>query len=107
MEYRGRRYGSHYSGNGPFRNLPPWERLGWLHGIGAEGAATVDSYSCQRFPLLQRRWWAYTDAKIGEKSIPSAEQSKQIIEHQIAAAESHIATLRKRLVELEPGEKNE
>jgi hypothetical protein len=38
--------------------------------------------------------------------VPSAEQSKQIVEQQIAAAESYIATLRKRL-ELEPVEKTE
>ncbi len=31
---RGRR-GSGYPGNGPFRNLPPWERPGWLYGPGS------------------------------------------------------------------------
>jgi hypothetical protein len=69
--------------------------------------AATDPYTCQRFPWLPRRWWAYTDAKLAETSIPSAEQSKQIIEQQIAASESHIATLRKRLVEMEPGENKE
>jgi hypothetical protein len=39
--------------------------------------------------------------------MPSAEQSKQIIGQQIAEAESHIAALRKRLAELESGEKAE
>ena len=105
MGYRGN--SRHYPGNGPFRDLPPWQRPGWNYGAGAGVMAATDPYTCQRFPWLPRRWWAYTDAKLGETSIPSAEQSKQIIEKQIAAVESHVAKLRKRLVELEPVEKKE
>jgi hypothetical protein len=107
MSYRGRGYDMYYPGNGPFRDLPPWQRPGWLYGTGSGATAVTDSHTCQKFPWLPRRWWAYTDVKLRQTLIPSPEQSKQIIEQQITAAESHIATLRKRLVELEPGEKNE
>jgi hypothetical protein len=107
MGYRGRGYGRNYPGNGPFRDLPPWQRPGWLYGTGAGVMAATDPYTCQRFPWLPRRWWASPNVRAGDIPVPSAEQSKQIIEQQIATAESHIAALRKRLVELEPGEKNE
>jgi hypothetical protein len=107
MGYRGRGYGRNYPGNGPFRDLPPWQRPGWLYGAGAGVMAATDPYTCQRFPWLPRGWWAYTDMKPGQTLMPSAEQSKQIIGQQIAEAESHIAALRKRLAELESGEKAE
>ena len=107
MGYRGRGYGRNYPGNGPFRDLPPWQRPGWLYGAGAEAIETNAPNRCQRFPQLPRRWWAYTDMKPGQMLMPSTEQLKQIIGQQIAAAEGHIAALRKRLVEMEPGEKKE
>ena len=53
---------------------------------------------------MPRRWWAYPDTVTGAV-VPSAEQAKQIIEKQIAAAEDYIATLRKRLGEVESDEK--
>jgi len=106
MGYRERGYGRFYPGNGPFRDLPPWERPGWLYGTGVDGAVTADPYSCQRFPWLPRRWWA-SPSLTGDTPVASAKRSKQIIEQQIAAAESQITTLRKRLAEFESGDKIE
>lgn len=106
MVYRGRGRGA-YPGNGPFRDLLPWQRPGWLYGEGAEVMETNDPNRCQRFPQLPRRWWVNTEAKSGEISNLFDEQLKQILEQQIAATESHSATLRKRLDELNAREKTE
>lgn len=61
MGYRGRR--GRYPGNGPFRNLPPWQRPGWLYGYGrgrgyGRGYSYTSPYTCARFPWLPRWWWA-------------------------------------------------
>ena len=62
-----------WPGNGPFRNLPPWQRPGRLYGRGfgygyggfgygrgayGRGYGGVSPYSCARFPWLPRWWWA-------------------------------------------------
>jgi hypothetical protein len=107
MGYRGRGCGRYYPGNGPFRDLRPLERPGWSYGTSTGMKASTDPYACQRFPWLTRRWWAYTDITPGQTLSPSNEESKQIIEKQIAAAESYIVTLRKRLAEFEPENKTE
>jgi hypothetical protein len=74
MSWRGRggRRGT-WPGNGPFRDLPPWQRPGWLYGYGrglglGRGYGLgyygrgyrYSPYVCQRFPWLPRRWWANT-----------------------------------------------
>ena len=77
MGYRGRR--RRYPGNGPFRDLPPYQRPGWLYGYGrgmgygrgygyyGAGYGRDSGYaspsSCVRFPWLLRWWWA--DSKYG------------------------------------------
>jgi len=77
MGYRGRR--GRYPGNGPFRNLPPYQRPGRLYGYGrgmgygrgygyygagyGRGYSSTSPYSCARFPWLPRWWWA--DPKYG------------------------------------------
>jgi hypothetical protein len=35
MGWRGRGMAGPWPGRGPFSNLPPWERPGWLYGRGA------------------------------------------------------------------------
>jgi len=83
MGYRGGRRGL-YPGNGPFRDLPPWQRPGWLYsygrgpglgyGYGGFGygrglgygrgvgygywGARYNPTVCQKFPWLPRWWWA-------------------------------------------------
>jgi len=75
MGYRGRR--GRYPGNGPFRDLPPYQRPGRLYGYGrgmgygrgygyysaGYGRGSVSPYSCARFPWLPRWWW--DDPKYG------------------------------------------
>ena len=77
MGYRGRR--GRYPGNGPFRDLPPYQRPGRLYGYGrgmgygrgygyygagyGRGYGYASPTSCARFPWLPRWWWA--DPKYG------------------------------------------
>jgi len=35
MGWRGRGWTGQWPGRGPFSNLPPWQRPGWLYGRGA------------------------------------------------------------------------
>jgi hypothetical protein len=70
MSRRGGR-GGRWPGSGPFRDLPPWQRPGWLYGYGSGTGlgggygmgyygwgSGYSPYTCQRFPWLPRRWWA-------------------------------------------------
>jgi len=104
MGYRGRGSRGCYPGNGPFRDVPPWQRPGWVYGAGAMKIEASDTNFCLRFPWLPRMWWTNPEAYIGV-AVPSAEQSKSIIEKEITAAENQVATLRKKLSEIESGEK--
>ncbi len=77
MGYRGRR--GRYPGNGPFRDMPPYQRPGRLYGYGrgmgygrgyryygagyGRGYGSVSPYNCARFPWLPRWWW--DDPKYG------------------------------------------
>jgi len=106
MGYRGRGCGRNYLGNGPFRDLPPWQRPGWIYGAGAGAMGTTDPYTCQRFPWLPRRWWAYIDWKQGQTILPSIEQSKQMIEQQITEAEDYINMLKKKIAETDSNKTN-
>ncbi len=64
------RYGrrNRYPGNGPFNDLPPYQRPGYLYGggrgrgFGGAGYAGTDPTQCARFPWLPRWWWANPDA---------------------------------------------
>jgi hypothetical protein len=74
MGWRGGGGRGRYPGNGPFRNLPPYQRPGWLYGYGrgigygrgygyysagyGRGYGYTSPYNCARFPWLPRWWWA-------------------------------------------------
>jgi hypothetical protein len=103
MGYRARGYRGSYPGNGPFRDLAPWQRPGRINTTSVRVTHGSDTATCQTFPWLPRWWWAYSE-KISEAP-PSAEREKEIIERQISAAENHVAAMKKRLGELESGSK--
>ncbi len=99
MVYRGRgrgQYGS-WPGRGPFCNLPPWQRPGWLYGRG----------SC---------WYLYSQYLQRDdpsmlipslKSQPSTlpfvdkEQEKALLEQYIKNLEIQLDNVRSRLEEIE------
>ena len=113
MGYRGRRGG--YPGNGPFRDLPPWQRLGRVYGYGrgyglgyGRGYGyTGDPTKCARFPWLPRWWWSNPDYQ-GAGPVPPADVSamgpvpdeRVYLQDQTKYLEQELAALRKRLEEL-------
>lgn len=102
MGWRGRSRGR-YPGRGPFSNLPPWERPGWIYGYGRGSgypASTVDPTVCQRFPWLPRWWWADPDAASRAVPFPSADEERRFLERQTKALQEEIGHMKKRLDEL-------
>ena len=114
MGYRGRR--GRYPGNGPFRDLPPYQRPGRLYGrgmgygrgYGYYGAGygrkygSASLYNCARFPWLPRWWWTNPDTA-GEYHVPpaaSTEQRRKYLEDHMKLLEQEISEVRKRLEEV-------
>ena len=94
---RGRgNWGNSWPGNGPFSNLPPWQRPGWKYGRGA----------C---------WWLYNQYPnpfytpyISNPTDPTQppitelpkEEEIQMLEAQTKALETHLNAIKQRLEEL-------
>ena len=108
MGYRGR-----YPGNGPFRDLPPWQRPGYVYGYGrgyglgyGRGYYAGDPTKCGRFPWLPRWWWANPDysgamppAPIPGQA-PAAPDEETFLKEQMKYMEQELEALKKRLGEL-------
>jgi hypothetical protein len=70
-----------WPGNGPFRQLPPWERPGWVYGRG----------SC---------WYGVYPGTTG--ILPSSRQGEsQFLQNQKGILEEHLRALQERLSEIE------
>ena len=104
MGYRGRR--GRYPGNGPFRDLPPYQRPGRLYGYGrgmgyGRGYGYATPYSCAKFPWLPRWWWA--DPKYGSSwpYPPTPDTSAELDRLQVerAALEKDIEEMKKHVEE--------
>jgi len=101
MGWRGRGgRGGPYPGRGPFSELPPWQRPGWLYGYGAEPRYTVDPTKCARFPWMPRWWWANPDAVPYTGIMPTPEQEKQYLEQTVESLEEELESIKKRLEEI-------
>ena len=112
MGYGGRR--GLYPGNGPFRDLPPWQRPGWLYGYGrgyGMGYYTGDPSRCARFPWLPRWWWANHDYQGMFPPVPtvapgvaqptaSTDQEQEYLSQQMQYLEKELESIRGRLQEL-------
>jgi hypothetical protein len=111
MGYGGRR--GLYPGNGPFRDLPPWQRPGWLYGYGrgySMGYYSGDPSRCARFPWLPRWWWANPDYQGAFQAPPSGvsgtplaastEQEREYLSQQMQYLEKELEAINKRLQEL-------
>jgi hypothetical protein len=105
--YRGRR--GRYPGNGPFRDLPPWQRPGRTYGYGrgyglgyGRGYAyTGDPSKCARFPWMPRWWWANPDSQGTPPSpAPTGADEKKFLEDQVKFLEEELSEMRKRINEL-------
>jgi hypothetical protein len=106
-----------WPGNGPFSNLPPWQRPGWVYG-GGYNVAGYDPSTCRRFPWLPRWWWAnpeYTNpypapSAGGQVQQPywppyqgemPIEQEREYLETIVQDMENQLESINKRLQELE------
>jgi hypothetical protein len=82
-----------WPGNGPFRNLPPWERPGWLYGRG----------SC---------WYMGYRPSLGSVVSPfsagadlqALRNQKEILEEQLKNLQDNLRSVEKRLSEIQKPE---
>ena len=109
-----------YPGNGPFRDLPPWQRPGWLYGygrgygLGSGWAYAGDPSKCARFPWLPRWWWANPSNQgtvpmpmtSGDApTSPTPPDERMFLQDQMKYLEQELTAIRKRLDELGPEER--
>lgn len=109
MGWRGRR---RWPGNGPFRDLPPWQRPGRMYGNGGYDRDYSDPTRCARFPELPRWWWANPDYHQqapnieGTNVVPqypplaNPEQEKAILQQELDMIGKEMEAIKKRLQEL-------
>lgn len=88
MSNRGKGRGV-YPGNGPFRNLPPWERPGGV-------SDSANTGTCTKYPWLSRGWWAYPSLPVNAPTI-----NVKLLEQYVKATENQLTILKTRLAELE------
>lgn len=81
-----------WPGNGPFRNLPPWERPGWLYGPGS--CWTLGYRTIQGVPITPG-----TVAQSTDRSV--LESQRQAIENQLKLLQESLASIEQRLKQLE------
>jgi len=110
-----------YPGNGPFSDLPPQQRPGWVYGYGrgyglGYGRAYYagDPSKCARFPWLPRWWWTNPDyqgtvpvapATGDAPAAPVAPDERAFLQDQMKYLDQELAGIRKRLDELGSEEK--
>ena len=110
-----------YPGNGPFSDLPPQQRPGWVYGYSrgyglgyGRAYPAGDPSKCARFPWLPRRWWANPDyqgtvpvapATGDAPAAPVAPDERAFLQDQMKYLDQELAGIRKRLDELGSEEK--
>ncbi|TFH03342.1 MAG: hypothetical protein E4H14_16835 [Candidatus Thorarchaeota archaeon] len=97
------RYGRRYPGNGPWSDVPPYQRLdreaGYGRGAGlGYGFAGIDPTKCARFPWRSRWWWSNPDVPA-----PTGFE-KEFLEGQVTTLSKELESLKKKLSELPPEE---
>jgi hypothetical protein len=106
MGWRRRTNFDQWPGNGPFSNLPPWQRPGWTcHGRGYGRMTSADPQVCTRYPWLPKRWWADpkyayqppTSAPAPQDEIKMIEESKKALTEEKASIEQEITNLETQL----------
>lgn len=88
--------GRGWPGNGPFRDLPPWERPGWLYGPGA--CWTLGYWrNSEGAPLLGTRISAIENQEV-------LRQQRRILENQLKSLQDMIDAIERRMSDLEKEE---
>lgn len=88
MGWRGRGWAGPWPGRGPFSNLPPWQRPGWLYGRGACWYLYAPPYQAVVPPI-----------KAEDEAALLAEQ-KTLIEEQLKAMQETLKKIQERINEL-------
>ena len=86
MGWRGRGWSSTWQGRGPFSDLPPWQRPGWLYGRGA----------CWR---IYGSYQLIPPIKADDEATLLKEQ-KTVMEEQLKSMQENIKRIQERLDEL-------
>ena len=91
-----------YPGNGPFRDVPPYQRPGYLYGGGrGRGYTGTDPTKCARFPWLTRWWWTNPENISEGASTPIAPSSeKEFLENQLGYLAKEMEQVKSRLEDL-------
>jgi hypothetical protein len=91
MGWRGR---SRWPGHGPYSDLPPWERPGWLYGRGA----------CWRYPALSARTGSlpryYPSTTTPQEEADLLGAHKTALEEDLKAIQEELSRTEDRLKEL-------
>jgi hypothetical protein len=87
MGWRGRAWAGPWPGRGPFSNLPPWQRPGWLYGRGA----------CWQYYEPYRP--VVPPIKAEDEAVLLAEQ-KTLLEEQLKAMQETLKKIQERMDEL-------
>ncbi|MGY5875622.1 MAG: hypothetical protein RTU30_07740 [Candidatus Thorarchaeota archaeon] len=90
---RGRGRGNQWPGNGPFRNLPPWERPGWIYGPGS--CWTLGYRTGTGIPVVPGEFADQPD------EIRVLQQRRIALEGQIKSIQEALQNIETRLQELE------
>ncbi|KXH76379.1 MAG: hypothetical protein AM326_07110 [Candidatus Thorarchaeota archaeon SMTZ-45] len=82
-----------WPGNGPFQDLPPWERPGWLYGRGScwyMGYRPGIDYTVQPFSVAN--------------NLQSLQSQKKLLEEQIRSLQDRLKNIEKHLSEIQKQE---
>ncbi|MFX1558974.1 MAG: DUF5320 domain-containing protein [Promethearchaeota archaeon] len=82
-----------WPGNGPFRNLPPWERPGWLYG---PGSCWYMGYR----PGVSSIVPTFSSAN----NIQALQSQRNLLEEQIKSLQDSLENIEKRLSEIQKKE---
>ena len=84
---------SRWPGNGPFRNLPPWERPGWLYGRS----------SCWYTGYRPRAGSIVSPYSV-VSDLQSLQNQKELLEEQLKNLQDSLRNIEKRLSEIQEQE---
>jgi hypothetical protein len=82
-----------WPGNGPFRNLPPWERPGWLYGRG----------SCWYMGYRPSVGSVVPQFSTGD-GLQALQNQKELLEEQLKNLQDSLRNIEKRLSEIQEQE---
>ena len=82
-----------WPGNGPFRDLPPWERPGWLYGRGSCWYMGYRPSAGSVVPVFP-----------SASNIQALQSQRDLLEEQIKSLQDSLRNIEKRLSEIQEKE---